>query len=76
MLKEYETCWEIFNQCANNQMRDVFFDEVEIEDPEDFIKEKFKDKNFTYDKTVKEDGTVIFDIVTSGIKQRYSFTEI
>ena len=33
MKKEYETVWEIFNECANNQMRDVFFDEIETDDP-------------------------------------------
>ena len=44
MKKMYETCWEVINLCANNQMRDVFFDEVEVEDPEEFIKQKFKDK--------------------------------
>ena len=75
-MKEYEAIWEIFNQCANNQMRDVFFEELQIEDPEKYILEKFKDKDFRYDKTIREDGTVVFDIVTSGIKQRYTFTEI
>ena len=57
-------------------MRDVFIDEVRTDDPEEFIRNKFKDKVFTYEKTVQEDGTIIFDIVTSGIRQRYSFTEI
>ncbi|MCI5649643.1 MAG: hypothetical protein ACI4EG_04785 [Fusicatenibacter sp.] len=75
-MKEYEAVWEIFNQCANNQMRDVFIDEISIEDPEEFVKQKFKDRDFQYEKTVHEDGTVIFDIVTSGIRQRYTFTEI
>ncbi len=28
------------NESANNQMRDVFFDEVEISDPEDWIRRK------------------------------------
>ena len=37
MKKEYETVWEIFNECANNQMRDVFFDEIETDDPEAYI---------------------------------------
>ena len=32
-MKEYEVIWEIFNKCPRNQMRDVFVDEVEIEDP-------------------------------------------
>ena len=35
MKKMYEACWEIFNQCANNQMRDIQFEEVELEDPEE-----------------------------------------
>lgn len=75
-MKSYETVWEIFNQCPNNQMRDVFIDEVDTEDPEQFVQAKFKGKEFTYDKTILSDGTVVFDIVTSGIRQRYTFTEI
>ena len=47
MKKEYETVWEIFNECANNQMRDVFFDEIETDDPEAYIRQKFPDKNLT-----------------------------
>ena len=67
-MKEYEVIWEIFNKCPGNQMRDVFVDE--------YVKNKFQGKEVSYDKTVLEDGTVIFDILTSGIKQRCSFTEI
>ena len=44
MKKEYETVWEIFNECANNQMRDVFFDEIETDDPEAYIRQKFPDR--------------------------------
>ncbi len=75
-MKCYETVWEIFNQCANNQMRDVFFDEIEIEDPEKFIQDKFKGKDLTYEKEVLADGTIIFYINASGIRQKYSFTEV
>ena len=64
MKKEYETVWEIFNECANNQMRDVFF------------RQKFPDKNLKYEKTVEADGSLVFDIETSGIRQRFTFTEI
>lgn len=75
-MKEYEIIWEIFNKCPRNQMRDVFVEEAELEDPEEYIKNKFKDKDFSYEKTALPDGTVIFDIITSQIKQRCSFTEI
>ena len=53
-MKEYEAVWEIFNSCANNQMRDVFFEELELEDPEQYILEKFKDKELKYEKSVQE----------------------
>lgn len=75
-MKRYETVWEIFNQCSNNQMRDVFIEEVEIEDIEAFLKNKLKGKDVTMEKSVKEDGTIVYDILASGMKQRYSFTEI
>ena len=51
-MKEYEAVWEIFNSCANNQMRDVFFEELELEDPEQYILEKFKDKELKYEKSM------------------------
>lgn len=75
MKKSYETIWEIFNKCPNNQMRDVFIEEIETDDPETYIRDKFKDKEMTYEKTVRPDGTMVFDIITSGIHQRYTFSE-
>ena len=75
-MKEYEAVWEIFNLCSGNQMRDVFVEELEIEDLDAFIKNKVKGEDVSYEKSVLEDGTVIYDIRTSDISQRYSFTEI
>ncbi len=75
-MKEYETVWEIFNLCSGNQMRDVFVEEMALDDLDAFIQEKFKGEDVSYEKTIREDGTVIFDIQTSQIRQRYSFTEI
>ena len=75
-MKEYEAVWEIFNLCSGNQMRDVCVEELEIEDLDAFIKNKFKGEDVSYEKSVLEDGTVIYDIRTSDISQRYSFTEI
>ncbi len=53
MKKEYETVWEIFNECANNQMRDVFFDEIKTVSPEAYIRQKFPDKNLNTKKRWK-----------------------
>ncbi|MEY8428419.1 hypothetical protein AALA00_12020 [Lachnospiraceae bacterium 46-15] len=75
-MKSYEAVWEIFNECANNQMRDVFFEEIETDDIESWLHRKFKGKELTFERSVLADGTIIYDINASGIKQRYSFTEI
>ena len=32
-VMEYEMVREIKNLCPNNQMRDIFFDEVQTDDP-------------------------------------------
>ena len=53
-MKSYETVWEIFNLCANNQMRDVFIDEIETDDTDAYVRNKFKDKQITFEKTVLE----------------------
>lgn len=75
-MAEYEAVWEIFNECANNQMRDVFIEEMETEDVEEFIRNKFQGKELSFEKYLLEDGTIVFDIMASGMKQRYSFTPI
>lgn len=75
-MKEYEVVWEIFNECANNQMRDIFFDELELSDPEEYVKNKFKGKNVSYEKEELADGTVIFYINNAGIRERCTFTEL
>ncbi len=76
MKKMYEAIWEIFNQCPNNQMRDIFIDEIEIEDVDQFIHEKFKGKDVIFERTDLADGTIVYNITASGIRERYSFSEI
>jgi hypothetical protein len=75
-MKEYEIVHEIFNKCSGNQMRDVFVEERELEDPEGYVRGRHKDKNMILTKDTLPDGTVIIDLDLSGARQRYSFTEI
>ena len=75
-MKEYEVVHEIFNSCSNNQMRDVYIEELEIEDLETYIRTKHKDKELKVEREDLEDGTVIYHLNTSGMLQRYTFTEL
>ena len=58
-MKCYEAVWEIFNECANNQMRDVFFEEIETDNIEDWLHRKFKGKELTFERSVLADGTIL-----------------
>ena len=37
-MAEYEVVREIQNSCSGNQMRDVFFEEIETDDPEAWVR--------------------------------------
>ena len=75
-MKEYEVVHEIFNECANNQMRDIFFEEVALDDPEQYIRSRHKDRELKIEREDLEDGTIVYHVETSGIAQKYTFTEI
>ena len=74
-MKRYEMAREIFNNCAGNQMRDVFFEEVATDDPEAFVREMCKGKEVEIERSQKGND-VIFDVVIAGLRQRFSFTLI
>jgi hypothetical protein len=65
---------EIFNSCSNNQMRDVFFTEVEVTDGDfDALVAPFLIGGDVTVERVDGDGEVVFDIVADGMRQRISF---
>lgn len=75
-MKEYEVIHEIFNQCPGNKTRDQFIEEIE-EAPEEWVRKKFKnEKEFRLEKVEKEDGTLVIDVMTAMIHQRYTISEI
>lgn len=76
MKREYEVVHEIFNECANNQMRDVFFQEAVIDDLEEYVRSRHKDKDVELKREDLADGTVIYHVNAGGLMQRYTFSEI
>ena len=70
----YELIREIFNKCSGNQMRDVFVSTVETDDTETYLRSVLVGTDITIERTETRDG-VIYDVVTDGLPQRFSFTE-
>lgn len=75
-MKEYEEIRQIFNECPNNKTRDTFFAEIMTDDLDEYIKSKFQDKIVTIEKTVCADGSIVYEVESSGMHQRYTYTEI
>ena len=73
-MRTYELCCEIFNQCSNNQMRDVDFREVSVEDTDAYVRDL--EPRASIEKEELSDGTVIYHTDTAGLLKRYSFTSI
>lgn len=72
----YELVREIPNLCRNNQMRDVFFDEVEVEDPVSYVRQFLKDSQIEITEDVRSDGSVLIYAVADGMTQKFIFTPI
>ena len=73
---QYEMIREIYNKCANNQMRDVFVEEIETDDPKRYVEEYLEGKADEIEVNALKNGDVIVDVNVSGLRQRFSFTPI
>ena len=73
---EYELVREIPNLCRNNQMRDIFFDEVQTNDPVAYVRDFLKDNQVELSADSREDGTVTVYAVADGLTQKFIFTPI
>ena len=75
-MQEYEMGREIKNLCPNNQMRDIFFDEVETDDPVAYVRSFLKEKAVEITADFRADGGVTVYAVSDGLTQRFTFTPI
>ena len=73
---EYEMVREIKNACPNNQMRDIFFEEVETDDPEAYVREYLQGKAMDVTCETGADGTATVYATCDGLVQRFIFTPV
>jgi len=73
---EYELVHEIKNLCRNNQMRDIFFQEVECDDPESYVRNLLKGRELELTAEPGRDGAVTIHAVVDGLMQKFVFTPI
>ena len=73
---EYELVHEIKNSCPNNQMRDIFFEEIECEDPETWLWQRLKGKTVELSVESGGNGAVTIHAVVDGMIEKFVFTPI
>lgn len=72
----YELVREIPNLCRNNQMRDIFFDEVETDDPETYVRQFLSRTTGEITAEKRSDGGTTVYAVADGLTQKFIFTPI
>ena len=70
-MAEYEMVREIQNMCPNNQMRDIFFEEVETDDPEAYVRQILQ-----VNAHQGSNGVVTVFADCSGMIQKFVFTPV
>ena len=75
-MKEYELVHEIQNLCRNNQMRDVFFDEIETDDPVEWVRREVKGKQVELRADRTGEGRMTVFVESGGVCQKFLFTEL
>ena len=75
-MAEYEMVREIKNLCPNNQMRDIFFKEVETDDPQEYVRQFLKGKIVELTTDSGPDGAVTVYASCDGLTQKFVFSPI
>ena len=70
---EYELVHEIKNSCPNNQMRDVFIEEVDTEDPLSLVRELLGGEPDELPVEQRRDGVTVFAL-RDGLRHVFTFT--
>lgn len=75
-MAEYEVVREVQNLCGNNQMRDVFFEEIETDDPVSWVRGFLKGKDVELTVDEKENGDLTVYAVSGGVSQKFLMTKL
>ncbi len=75
-MAAYEMVREIQNLCRNNQMRDVFFDEVETDDPQEYVRSLLPGKAVEMTMDLHDGGGMTIYAACDGMTQKFVFSPL
>ena len=73
-MKKYEIVKEVYNPCASDTCE---ITEQEVENPEEYVRELYKNDKSAELSVSEKDGAIIIEVVCEAAQRhRYTFSEI
>ena len=75
-MKEYEIVAKLYNACAGASRPQTFFEELELNNPDDYVRMKHGQDYTKFSKEISSNGQIIFRYDNGSVCYTYEFTEI
>lgn len=75
-MKEYEIVAKIYNACAGSGRPQTFFEEAELENPDDYVRSKHGKESARFTKETLPTGQLLYRFDNGSVAYRYEFTEL
>lgn len=75
-MKEYEIVAKIYNACAGSGRPQTFFEEAELENPNDYVRSKHGKEFARFTKETLPTGQLLYRFDNGSVAYSYEFTEL
>ncbi len=75
-MKEYEIVAKFCNACAGKSRPQIFFEEAELANTDDFVRMKHGKDFDKFQKEILPDGSILYVYDNGSVTYSYEFTEL
>ena len=75
-MTEYEIVAKFCNACAGSSRPQTFFEEAELQDPGDYVRQKHSRDFDKFQKSVQPDGRILYTYDNGSVMYSYEFTPL
>lgn len=75
-MKEYEIVAKFYNACAGASRPQTFFEEAELESPDDFVRMKHGKDFAEFSKEILPSGQIVYKYDNGSVTYIYEFTAL
>ena len=75
-MKEYEIVAKFCNACAGSGRPQTYFEEAELDNPDDFVRMKHSRDSEKFSKEILPDGRILYTYDNGSVSYSYEFTEL